>query len=143
LAHFTAKTFLFNSRNRFNVELMERLNLHLAQHALFLPVLKWCIINIFKTGQQDCLDFLPILELSYHQKSELIIFLTDLLRRENAIINKNEASIQYLHKDFSPILFEYFLGPEMFIESYKHALETLLKLNLTSNQKSRLYTILE
>ncbi len=93
-----------------------------------------------KTGQENSLDILPHADLKANEKSDLILFLGDLLDKACSPASKSETVIQYFKRDSSDQFFDYFFGMEFIQSDYKKALQTLQKFELSSRKRIVAYT---
>ncbi len=142
LANSVAKILLYSNNDRFDSTLVQKLNTLFANSEKKLPVLKYCIIHAIKTGQQDSFERLTETNLSPVEKSDLIIFLGDLLNKEFLLFKGNESLIQYFNQEFSKKLFDYFFGMELISNDYKKTLNTLLKFEISNRKRILIYTSL-
>ncbi|WP_183566769.1 hypothetical protein [Mucilaginibacter sp. SP1R1] len=141
--HFTiAKKLLLDNNQRFDLHLIKLINNAFNNSDHKLPVLKWCIIHAVKNGQQESFELLAQTALNPKEKSDLIIFLGDLLEKVCFGGTNNEATVNYFKQDCSDGLFYYFFGLELIQADYKNALQTLLKFELSDNKKALTYTAL-
>ncbi|TWR28920.1 hypothetical protein FPZ43_11685 [Mucilaginibacter pallidiroseus] len=141
-SHSIARTWLYENQERFDNNIIARINNELNSPELKLPVAKWCIIHAIRTGQQDSFSRIPSLELDTNQKLELVNFLGDLLRNEFKLIDKSEMLVNYFNQPFSKQMFEYFFGLELINAEYQNALNTLLLFNLPHRKRILVYTAL-
>lgn len=142
LEYTIAKTLLNNNNFIFDIELINSLNTQFANNPHKLPVLKWCVIYAIKTGQQKSFDLLAQTQLTFTEKSNLIIFLGDLLEKECDAANKSESLVLYFKQDCSKELFNYFFGLEFINIGYKKTLHSLLKFGLANRKRILIYTAL-
>ncbi len=142
LEYTIAKTILHKNNCIFDLVLIKYLNNRFANSIHKLPILKWCVIYAIKTGQQKSFEMLSQTQLNLNEKSDLIIFLGDLLDKECAAANKSESLIQYFKKDCSPQLFNYFFGLEFIKTGYKKTLYSLLKFELSNRKRILVYAML-
>ncbi|MFD0765564.1 hypothetical protein ACFQZI_11940 [Mucilaginibacter lutimaris] len=142
LEYTIAKTLLHKNNFVFDAVLIQELNSQFANSTRKLPILKWCIIYTIKTGQQKSFEVLSQLQLSLNEKSDLIIFIGDLLQKEYASADNPEELIQYFKQDCSPQLFKYFFGLEFINVVYNKTLDSLLKFGLSNRKRIMVYTAL-
>lgn len=142
LEYTIAKTLLNNNNFIFDAELIKNINIQLANNPYKLSILKWCVIYAIKTGQQKSFDLLAQTQLTFTEKSSLIIFLGDLLEKECAAANKSESLVLYFKQDCSKELFNYFFGLEFINIAYKKTLHCLLKFGLANRKRILIYTAL-
>jgi hypothetical protein len=142
LEYTIAKTLLNNNNFIFDAELIKNINTQFANNPHKLSVLKWCVIYAIKTGQQKSFDLLAQTQLTFNEKSNLIIFLGDLLEKEGAAANKSESLVLYFKQDCSKELFNYFFGLEFINTGYKKTLHSLLKFGLANRKRILIYTAL-
>ncbi|MES2267376.1 MAG: hypothetical protein V4520_11475 [Bacteroidota bacterium] len=142
LEYTIAKTLLNKNNFVFDSVLINDINVQFVNSAHKLPILKWCIIYAIKTGQQKSFEMLSQTQLSLNEKSDLIIFLGDLLKKESAAANRSESLVQYFKQDCSPQLFKYFFGLEFINAGYKTTLYSLLKFRLSNGKRIMVYTAL-
>ncbi|MFD0793489.1 hypothetical protein ACFQZX_07655 [Mucilaginibacter litoreus] len=140
---YTIAKFLLDKNNRtFDKVLINNINTLFINNNRKLPVLKWCIIYAIKAGQQKSFDLISSTQLTPSEKSDLIIFMGDLLDQECNATNKSESLIQYFKQDCSRELFNYFFGLEFINVHYKKTLYTLLKFNLATRKQILIHTAL-
>jgi hypothetical protein len=142
LEYTIAKTLLNANNFIFDIELIKNINTQFANNPHKLSVLKWCVIYAIKTGQQKSFDLLAKTQLTFTEKSNLIIFLSDLFKKECAAANKSESLILYFKQDCSKELFNYFFGLEFINIGYKKTLHSLLKFGLPNRKRILIYTAL-
>nr|WP_157536434.1 hypothetical protein [Mucilaginibacter sp. L294] len=142
LEYTIAKTLLNNNNFIFDAALIKNINTQFANNPHKLSVLKWCVIYAIKTGQQKSFDLLAQTQLTFTEKSNLIIFLGDLLEKECAAANKSESLVLYFKQDCSKELFNYFFGLEFINIGYKKTLHCLLKFGLANRKRILIYTAL-
>ncbi|MBD1395321.1 NACHT domain-containing protein [Mucilaginibacter glaciei] len=139
LQHTLAKELLQDHDFIFDEKLIQSINLLFDnEHKLY--ILKWCIIYATKTAQQNSFDMLPKAHLNLKQKSNLILFLGDLLDKACSPVKKSETIVQYFKKDSSDEFFNYFFGMEFICSDYEKTLQTLLKFELSNRKKIIAYT---
>jgi hypothetical protein len=126
----------------FDAHLIKIINQLFFNNDIKVAIIKWCVMHAIKNGQQDNLDLLPKIDLNPREKSELIIFLGDLLSKTHASANNNGTMAAYFNQDCSDGLFYYFFGLELINEDYKKTLQTLLKFELSNRKKILTYTSL-
>ncbi|MEN0056476.1 MAG: hypothetical protein AAGC65_22550, partial [Mucilaginibacter sp.] len=139
-----ANKLLHDNNKIFDAQLIKALNQLFINNELKVAVLKWNIMHAIKIGQHENLSFLSKADLNPREKSELIIFLGDLLNKIALPSNQNAAGqfADYFKQDCSDGLFYYFLGVEYINLEYKKTLQTLLKFELTNHKKILTYTAL-
>lgn len=142
LVHSIAKNLLYNNGDNFDSALIERINSLLVHSPHKLAVLQWCIIHAIKTGQQESFSRLTEIRLTVNEKSELLIFLGNLLEKEYMSLKRNESLMLYFKQDFSEKMFNYFFGLELINSSYNKTLKTLVKFELANRKKILVYTAL-
>jgi hypothetical protein len=136
-----AKKLLLDNNQRFDLNLIKLINNTFSNNEHKLPILKWCIIHAVKSGQQESFELLAQTDLNPKEKSELILFLGDLLQKVCSIGN-TESAANYFKQDCGDGLFYYFFGMEQIHADYKKALQTLLKFELSNSKKILTYTAL-
>ena len=137
-----ARKLLLDNNQRFDLQLIKLINNAFNNSEHKLPVIKWCVIHAVKNGQQESFELLAQTNLNPKEKSELIIFLGDLLQRVCFGSTNAEATANYFKQDCSDGLFYYFFGLELVNTDYKKALQTLLKFELSDHKKVLTYTAL-
>ncbi|NOW98905.1 hypothetical protein [Mucilaginibacter sp. SG564] len=137
-----ARKLLLDNNQRFDLQLIKLINNAFNDSEHKLPVIKWCVIHAVKNGQQESFELLAQISLNPKEKSELIIFLGDLLQRVCFGSTNAEATANYFKQDCSDGLFYYFFGLELINTDYKKALQTLLKFELSDHKKVLTYTAL-
>lgn len=139
LQYSITKVLLQDNDFVFDYRLIEAINQKFNnQHKLF--ILKWAIIYAFKTGQQNNFVHLTKAQLTPNEKSDLVIFLGDLLEKSRSQAASSDMVIQYFKYDTNDELFNYFFGVEFVSMEYKKTLLTLLKFDLSDHKKILLYT---
>lgn len=134
---------LLQDNNRlFDAQLINVINQLFLNNDIKVAIIKWCVIYALKTDQQESFSFLSKAELNPKEKSELIIFLGDLLNKAYPAPNNTGLMADYFKRDCSDALFYYFLGLEFTNPDYKKTLHTLLKFDLANNKKILTYTSL-
>lgn len=142
LEYTIAKALLTKNNNAFDATLINTINTQLVNSPQRLQVLKWCIIYAIKTSQQKSFELLAKTNLNPAERSDLIIFLGELLDKSVAADDKSESLVQYFKQDCSTNLFNFFFGLEFITAQYKETLLTLLKFNLSNNKRILIYTAL-
>ncbi|WP_454803207.1 hypothetical protein [Mucilaginibacter phyllosphaerae] len=142
LEYAISKTMLYHNNSVFDGKLIEALNTQFASSVHKLSILKWCLLYAARTDQQHGFDILSKTQLSLTEKSNLIIFLGDLLDKHWASANRSESVAQYFKKDCSPQLFNYFFGLEFINPRYQKTLLSLLKFGLSNRKRILVYTTL-
>jgi hypothetical protein len=141
LNYAVARLLLFKNNNVFDRNVIHELN-ELFQNDRKIQLLKWCVIYAIKNGQQESFQYLPEAVLTIKEKSDLIIFLGDMFKKESSPLKNSEAMIHYFMQDYSDGLFNYFFGLEYINTSYKKALLNLLLFDLSVHKKILVYTSL-
>jgi hypothetical protein len=137
-----ARKLLLDNNQRFDLNLIKLINNAFNDNEHKLPVIKWCVIHAVKNGQQESFELLAQTDLNPKEKSDLIIFLGDLLQKVCFGSTNTEATANYFKQDCGDGLFYYFFGLELVHTDYKKALQTLLKFELTDHKKVLTYTAL-
>ena len=137
-----AKKLLIENNQRFDLNLIKTINNAFHENEHKLPVLKWCVMHAIKNGQQEGFELLAQSNLDTKEKSELILFLGDLLQRICLGATDMETTATFFKQDCSDGLFYYFFGLELIHADYKRALQTLLKFELSDHKKILTYTAL-
>ena len=141
LDYSIANTLLANNNNIFDSNLIDVINSSFHNERK-VSILKWCLIYAIKTGQQESFELLAETRLSAREKSEVIVFLGDMLNKVCASMVKTEAMIDYFKQDCIDGLFDYFFGLEFINADYIKALQTLLCFELSNKKKILIYTSL-
>jgi hypothetical protein len=136
-----AKYLLQKNSTLFNIDLITSINRYFTGERK-LSVLKWCIIYAIKSGQQESFQLLSQTRLTTNEKSDLILFLGDLLEKEFSTLKDTESLVQYFKQDCSDELFDYLFGLEFVNNDYGKTLHTLLKFELSDKKKILVYTAL-
>jgi hypothetical protein len=118
LNYAMARLLLIRNKNIFDQHVVNSLN-ELFPNGRKLQVLKWCIIYAIKNGQQESFQYLAETRLNVKEKSELIIFLGDMFKKESSSLKNSEAMIHYFQQDYTDGLFNYFFGVEYINTDYK------------------------
>lgn len=134
LTYTIAKKLLDTNDLIFNAHLIESVNVLFHHNPIKLPVLKWCIIYALKSGQSVNFELLYKARLNPNEKSDVIIFLGDLFKKEFTA-SRNSDSIFHHFKSDNVGLSNYFLGLEFINPEYKKTLNTLLNYGLSNNEK--------
>jgi len=142
LDHSIAKTLLYNNHDRFDSILIEKINKTFVNNPHKMDVLKWCVIYAIKTSQMDSFERLTEVSLSANEKSDLILFLGDLLDKEYSSMKKTESLMHYFKQDFNKKMFYYFFGLELINPEYKKTLNTLLRFEMSNRKKILIYSSL-
>ncbi|WPU93817.1 hypothetical protein SNE25_31345 [Mucilaginibacter sabulilitoris] len=137
-----ARKLLLDNNQRFDLQLIKLLNNAFSESKHKLPVIKWCVIHAIKNGQQESFELLAQTGLNPKEKSELIVFLGDLLQKICFASNNSETTANYFKQDCGDGLFYYFFGMELIHVDYKKALQVLLKFELSDHKKILTYTAL-
>ncbi|WP_121810234.1 hypothetical protein [Mucilaginibacter kameinonensis] len=133
---------LNDNGDRFDAKLVDLINTRFGKHKAKIPVLKWCLMHALKTGQRTGFQYLSGADLNLNEKSDLILFLGDLLEKVSVSMKKEESFWQFFNEDAGDRLFDFFFGLELINEDYKTTLNTLLKFELNSYKKIIVYTTL-
>jgi len=141
LNYALARLLLIRNKNIFDQNVVNSLN-ELFPNERKLQLLKWCIIYAIKNGQQESFQYLAETRLNVKEKSELIIFLGDMFKKESSSLKNSEAMIHYFQQDYTEGLFNYFFGVEYINTDYKKTLQTLLLFELSAQKKILVYTSL-
>lgn len=136
-----AKYLLQGNSNLFNIDLITTINKYFNGERK-LSILKWCIIYAIKSGQQESFQLLSQTRLTTKEKSDLIIFLGDLLEKEFSTLKDTESLVQYFKQDCGDELFDYLFGLEFVNNDYGKTLHTLLKFELSDKKRILIYTAL-
>jgi len=142
LEHSIAKNLLHKNNEAFSSSLIATINQLFKGNIHKLAVIKWCVIHAIKTGQQDSFEKITEFDLTSNEKSELILFLGDLLDNESSKWKGDELLINYFSQSVSDKLFNYFFGLELIHINYHKTLNTLLKFELSDRKKILIYTYL-
>jgi hypothetical protein len=133
------KYLLHKNDNFFNADLINTINRYFTGERK-LSILKWSIIYAIKSGQQESFQLLSQTRLTTNEKSDLIIFLGDLLEKEFSTLKDTETLVQYFKQDCGDELFDYLFGLEFINHDYAKTLHTLLKFELSEKKKILVYT---
>jgi hypothetical protein len=142
LEYTYSKTLLENNNFVFDEALINTINEQFTDSEHKVPILKWCILYVTRSGQLNNFDSLTQTNLTLSQKSDLILFMGDLIEKEYAIRNDSETRAQFFKQDCSTGLFNYFFGLEFINTNYKKTLYSLLKFRLTNHKRILIYTVL-
>ena len=139
LNYAIARHLLYQNDNRMNT------NLVLSLNAMFnserkVSILKWLIIYAAKNGQTNVCEYLTQMGLTSKEKSDIIVFLGDVIAKEFSSLNRAEALSEYFQGDCTDDLFNYFFGLEFINTDYKKALKVLLSFNLSTKKKILVYS---
>jgi len=137
-----AKHLLLKNDHKFDSHLIDVINKNFANSPRKLFVLKWCVNYAIKTGQQKSFELLSLTKLSPGEKSDLLIFLGELLDKAAYPVNRTESIYLYFKQDCNEDLFNYFFGLELLTVDYKKTLQTLLKFELRNHKRILVYTAL-
>jgi len=139
-----ANKLLQDNNSIFDAQLIKATNQLFFNNELKVAVLKWNIMHAIRNGQYESLNLLSKADLNPKEKSELIVFLGDLLNKLYPTLNQNTPGplTDYFRQDCSDGLFYYFLGVEYINIDYKKTLQTLLKFELSNHKKILTYTTL-
>ncbi|AYL94602.1 hypothetical protein [Mucilaginibacter celer] len=135
LEHSIAKTILAGTDNRLDAQFVTCFNNAFVNSDYKLPILKWCLIFAIKTGQQNSLEHLTGIDLSAAEKADIMLFIGNLLERECSSLKENELLLQYFKQVFSGKMFDYFFSLELINPSHKKTLLTMLRFELSADQK--------
>lgn len=136
-----ARYLLQKNGNQFNADLVAIINRYFSGERK-LSILKWSIIYAIKSGQHESFQLLSQTRLSTKEKSDLIIFLGDLLDKEFSTLQDTELLVQYFKQDCGDELFNYLFGLEFVNNDYGKTLNTLLKFELSDKKRILVYTAL-
>jgi hypothetical protein len=139
LEYSIAFAMLSRNGNQFNNDLIDQVNT-ILKHGHRVQVLKWCLFYAIKNGQHQCLEFITRAKLTVQEKSEVIIFMGEILDQSRSQIGMAESIVQYFNRDCSDGLFDYFFGLEFICNDYIKTLQTLLRFELSPCKKLMLYT---
>ncbi len=142
LAHSIAKCLLNKNQDLFNLSLIHHINTLLNGNRHKLPVLKWCLIHAVKDNQWGNFNCLTNTLLCANEKSDLVIFLSDLLEREARLLKKDGPLKKQHNYKPDQKMFNYFFGLELIGPHYKKTLDTLLKFELSVREKILVYSAL-
>ncbi|WP_184544603.1 hypothetical protein [Mucilaginibacter sp. FT3.2] len=142
LEYTIAKTLLFENDLNFNLQLIHIINDKFNNNEHKLPILKWCVMSAVKNGQQESFELLAYTKFNPQEKSELLMFLGDLLQKISSSPHYAESVGNYFKYDCGDDLFYYFFGLEFVNLDYKNTLKTLLRFELPNNKKVLTYTAL-
>lgn len=139
LAYTLAKKMLDNNGLHFNEYLISATNNLFQNNPIKLFIIKWCIIYALKSGQSIDFELLYKAGFDPNEKSDIIVFLGDLFKKELSASRNSETSNQLFMTDYSVGIFNYFLGLEFINPEYKKALTSLLHYNMCNKGKILLY----
>ncbi|MBD1363258.1 hypothetical protein IDJ77_05480 [Mucilaginibacter sp. ZT4R22] len=88
-----AKALLQKNNNAFDSKLIAQINTSFANEQRRFGILKWCVIYVTKSGQQNNLDVLANALLTPCQKSELLQFLSELFEKTGSPMINAEVLI--------------------------------------------------
>ncbi len=142
LEYTIAKTLLFENESSFNLQLVHSINDKFNNNEHKLPIIKWCLMNAVKNGQQESFALLAYTRLNPKEKSDLVVFIGDLLLKISSSPIYSETVANYFKADCTDDLFYYFFGLEYINLDYKNTLQTLLKFDLANSKKALVYTAL-
>ncbi|WP_121810837.1 hypothetical protein [Mucilaginibacter kameinonensis] len=142
LEHSIAKTLLSYTGSKFDDSFAQHFNDTFTRTGNKLTVLKWCLMIAIKTGQQKSLEHLTAINLNSAEKAELMMFIGDLLEKECSSMKENELLLQYFKQVFSEKMFDYFFSLDLINPAYKKTLLTMLRFELSSDQKILVQTAL-
>jgi hypothetical protein len=137
-----AHKLLQDNNSLFDANLIQVINQLFLNNELKIAIIKWCVMHAVKNDQQENFSFLSKTDLNPKEKSELIIFLGDLLNKAYSSSNNGGSMAAYFKQDCNDGLFYYFLGLEFINPDYKKTLLTLLRFELADNKKVMVYTSL-
>lgn len=135
LTYTVAKKLLDENDLIFNLKLIESINLWFPDNPIKLPVLKWCIIYALKSGQSVNFELLYKARLNPNEKSDIIIFLGDMFKKEFNNSRNSESVFHHFHSDHNAGLSNYFWGLEFINPDYKKTLNNLLNYGLSNYEK--------
>jgi hypothetical protein len=139
LAYTIAKKMLDNNDLTFNEYLVSSINNLFQHNPIKLYILKWCIIYALKSGQSIDFELLYKVGLNPNEKSDIIIFLGDLFKKEFSASKNSDSVNQLFMSSYSSGIFNYFLGLEFINPEYKKALSSLMNLGLGTKGKILLH----
>jgi hypothetical protein len=138
---FTIANKLLNDSNQqFDSNLTQVINHHFQNNDRKVPIVKWCIIHAIKSGQQESFELLSLIEMNPNEKSDLILFLGNLLEKMCSSLTKTESMANFFKQSCTDNLFYYFFGLEFISANYKKTLQTLLRFELSNTKKLVTYT---
>ncbi|TWR25240.1 hypothetical protein FPZ43_17370 [Mucilaginibacter pallidiroseus] len=105
-------------------------------------IIKWSVLYAFKTGQQSNFKYLINANLTPAEKSDLVMFMGDLLEKSRMQSTGVESIAQYFKHSSNDDLFNYFVGIELIGPDYKKVIETLLRFDLPDHKKIILHVLL-
>ncbi|GAB3927866.1 hypothetical protein [Mucilaginibacter myungsuensis] len=142
LAYTIAKRMLDDNGLAFDTGLVAGISKTFGDDTIKLYILKWCVIYALKSCQSVDLPLLYNAGLSPNEKLDIVVFLSDLFRKElTSSRNSEQANIHYLSA-FSSGIFSHFLGLEYISPEYKRSLNSLLNFGLQDRDKILLHTTL-
>ncbi|SDP30979.1 hypothetical protein SAMN05428975_1097 [Mucilaginibacter sp. OK268] len=130
-----ANKLLYDNNNTFDGNLIKAINLLFSNNELKVPIIKWCVMHAMKNGQQENFSALSKADLNPRERSDLVVFLGDMLNKAHLVQNNTGAMANYFKQDCSDGLFYYFLGLELITPDYKKTLQSLLKFELSNYKK--------
>ncbi|RYU91396.1 hypothetical protein EWM62_05495 [Mucilaginibacter terrigena] len=137
-----SKTLLHRNNLLFDEALINTINKEFENSEHKLPILKWCILYVTRTGQHNNFDVLVKAGLTLSQKSDLILFMGDLFEKEYTGKNRPESLTQNCKHLCSAELFNYLFELAFINASYEKTLTSLLKFNLKPRKQILTYTAL-
>jgi len=139
LNYVIARHLLYPNGNVINANLVATLNSTFKGERK-LAIIKWLIVYAAKNGQTNVCEYLTEMSLTRKEKSDVIVFLGDVIAKEFASLTRAEALNEYFRGDCTDDLFNYFFGLEFINTSYRKALQTLLAFNLSTRKKILTYS---
>lgn len=139
LAYTIAKQMLDSNDLVFDDKLITSINELFNNSPIKLFVLKWCIIYALKSGQSIDFELLYMVGLNPNEKSDIIVFLGDLFKKEFTSSKNTDLVNQIFAKEYNVGLFNYFLGLEFINPEYKKTLNSLLHFNLCTKAEILLH----
>jgi hypothetical protein len=139
LAYTLAKRLLDTNDLIFNDKLINSLNDLFGAEPIKLFVLKWCIIYALKSGQSIDFTLLYTVDINPNEKSDLLNFLGDVLKKDFSISKNNEGAGIFVKLDNYSGIFNYFLGLEFINPEYKKTLSALMNLGICYRGKIKLH----
>jgi len=141
LNYAIARLLLARNNNVFDGEVVKALNEQFP-NSRKVQLLKWCIIFAIKNDQQKNFKYIADTGLTAKEKSELIIFMGDMLKRETSLLKGTDTMAGYFNDDHNDNLFNYFFGLEYINPGYKITLQTLLQFEISNQRKALVHTSL-
>jgi hypothetical protein len=137
-----ANKLLYDNNNVFDGSLIKVINQLFANNDLKVAIIKWSLMHAIKNGQQENFPALSKADLNPRERSDLVVFLGDLLGKAYLTQSSTGTVNNYFRQDCSDGLFYYFFGLELLTPDYKKALQSLLKFELSNYKKILTYSAL-